>query len=103
MGFINAAKNVKSFLESLDSQDPRESLRRIVEYSKEHPAVDDIFKGIETYEFILRTEERAKDKGWIFAANERINDFGVSYEIIGERNIPDQGELFMWRIIFMVF
>jgi putative hemolysin len=92
MGIINSAKNVKSFLESLDSQNnPKESLKRIVDFSKRHPAINNIFKGVETYGAILSLEERAKDRGWIFAANESLRDFGVSYEIIGERNIPSNG------------
>jgi len=84
--------DIKPLLKDFYSSDnPRETLEKILDAAKRNPVLDDLFKISKTYDMISRAEENAKEKGWNHACLEAVKEMGVKNNVIGEENIPDKG------------
>ncbi|MFH1503327.1 MAG: 1-acyl-sn-glycerol-3-phosphate acyltransferase [Candidatus Diapherotrites archaeon] len=90
--FKKKAPEIKSLFEYFDkSENPKESLEKILEAVKRNPVTDDLLKISQTYNMVLRAEKNACEKGWNYACLESVKEMGVKIEIIGEENIPLKG------------
>lgn len=90
--FKKKAPEIKSLFEYFDkSENPKESLEKILEAVKRNPVTDDLLKISQTYNMVLRAEKNACEKGWNYACLESVKEMGVKIEIMGEENIPLKG------------
>jgi putative hemolysin len=80
---------IKVLFEDFDSsENPRESLEKIISAAKMNPLTDDFLKISKTYEMILRAEKNAEKEGWSYACLEAVKEMGVNVKIISKENIP---------------
>lgn len=83
---------IKPVFDNFDeSENPRESLEKVLEAAKRNPVIDDLLKVSKTYDMILRAEKNAEEKGWNYACLESTKEMGVNVELIGKENIPSKG------------
>ncbi len=87
---------IKPIFEYFDkSENPRESLEKILDAVKRNPVTDDLLKISQTYNMIVRAEENAKKNGWNYACLECIKEMDVKVKLIGEENIPKGPALYV--------
>lgn len=80
---------IKVLFEEFDSsEDPRDSLEKIIDSAKMNPLTDEFLKISRTYDMILRAEERAQSKGWADACLGAVEEMGVNINLISKENIP---------------
>lgn len=93
MGLVKLLSSIKSarkLLRGMDfTNEPQSSLAKILDFCKKNPEVDEFLKITQTYELILRAQERAEQFGWPYAAHRALGEFGINYEIEGKEKIPD--------------
>jgi len=83
---------IKSTLKYFDqNENPKKTLEKIINTTKNNPVLDDLLKISKTYKMISRGERRAEEKNWRYACREAIKEMGVNYKIKGKENIPTQG------------
>jgi len=88
------APEITSAFEYFDqSEDPKKALEEIINTAKNNPRLDYVLKIIETYNMVLRAEQRVKEEGynWYNTSLEALKETGVNYEIRGAENIPVNG------------
>jgi len=80
---------IKVLFQEFDgSENPKESLEKIIEASKSNPLTDDFLKISKTYDMISRAEKNACKKGWPYACLEAVKEMGVDINILFKENIP---------------
>jgi len=80
---------IKALFEDFDnSENPKESLEKIIEAARANPLTDDFLKVSKTYDMISRAEENAVKKGWPYACLEAVKEMGVNTKVISPENIP---------------
>ncbi|MFH1503216.1 MAG: 1-acyl-sn-glycerol-3-phosphate acyltransferase [Candidatus Diapherotrites archaeon] len=83
---------IKPVFEHFDkSENPKESLEKVLQATKRNPVIDDLLKVSQTYNMIKRAEKNAEERGWNYACLESIKEMGVKVDLIGEKNVPDKG------------
>lgn len=86
--FKSEFPKIKVLFENFDnSENPRESLEKIIDAARLNPLTDDFLKVSKTYDMILRAEENAKNNGWANACLEAVKEMGVNVSVIGQENI----------------
>ena len=92
--FFDSLKEVKYLVENSDYvENPRISLKNIVSWVRDHPSIDKLVMGSDTYNLILETEESASKGSWPEALNGVLNKIGIGYYVIGGENIPSKGSV----------
>lgn len=88
---------IKTLFEDFDnSEDPKESLEKIIVSAKMNPLTDDFLKISKTYDMVLRAEENAVKNGWPSACLEAVKEMGVKVKVISKENIPlDNSSLYV--------
>jgi 1-acyl-sn-glycerol-3-phosphate acyltransferase len=80
---------IKSVFEDFDtSENPRESLEKIISAAKLNPLTDEFLKISKTYDMILRAEQNAKYNGWANACLSAVDEMKLNVEVLSNDNIP---------------
>ena len=77
------------------SENPRESLEKILDFVERNPVMDDLLKISQTYDMILRAEKNACEKGWNYACLEAVKEMGIKVKLIGEEHVPKGPALYV--------
>jgi putative hemolysin len=92
MKLIPEAIKVKKFWGGVDFYKGIEHCRvEITRFAKQNPQSDKLVRGTQTLDLICRTEERALEKGWVYAFQEALRELNINYSVIGKENIPEKG------------
>lgn len=87
--FKRELPKIKVLFERFDnSENPKESLEKIIDSAKLNPLTDDFLKISKTYNMILRAEERAKEGGWVNACLEAVKEMKVDVDVRSKENLP---------------
>jgi 1-acyl-sn-glycerol-3-phosphate acyltransferase len=87
--FKRELPKIKVLFEDFDSsENPKESLEKIISAAKLNPLTDDFLKISKTYDMILRAEENAEKEGWSYACLEAVKEMGVNVKVKSKENIP---------------
>lgn len=90
--FKRELPKIKLLFENFDSsENPRDSLEKIIDAAKLNPLTDEFLKINKTYEMILRAEENASKNGWPYAGIEAVKEMGVNVNLLFKENIPLDG------------
>ncbi len=73
------------------SENPKDSLEKIISAARLNPLTDDFLKISKTYDMIQRAEDNASKHGWPYACLESTKEFGVNVKLLSEENIPLDG------------
>lgn len=87
--FKRELPKIKLLFENFDcSENPRESLEKIIDAARLNPLTDEFLKITKTYDMISRAEENASRYGWANACLEAVKEMGVNVNVLGKENIP---------------
>ena len=95
--FKRELPKIKLLFEDFDnSENPKESLEKIINAAKINPLTDEFLKISKTYDMVLRAEENAQKEGWAYACLEAVKEMGVDVKVLSKNNISfDSSTLYL--------